>query len=221
MNVNIKRVEHLNCCNYLVRKILPFLKENCKIVSYADDMQILVSAKTGKQIKFQLEKLLDQAQSWYMQNSLLNNPSKTEVILFTRRKTKEMFEVKIIEEGKRKKLKLQKSVKILGVMLDEELNWTRQVNEVNKKARNATRNLQRINNLLPFKLKLMLYNSLVAAHFNYADTVWGGCNTKNQNKLQRTQNCAIKSFLGMKRRDSSEKALKTANLLHLKRSSFH
>jgi hypothetical protein len=195
---------------------LPNSFENCKIVSYADDTQILVSAKNGKQIKSKLEDLLEKAQSWYTRNSLLNNPSKTEVILFSKRKTKEMFVVEISEEGARKKLKLQKSVKILGVHLDEELNWTRQVNEVNKRARYATRNLQRINNLLPFKLKLMLYNSLVAAHFNYADTVWGGCSTTNQNKLQRTQNCAIKSLLGMKRLDSSEEALKTANLLPLK-----
>ena len=194
---------------------MPNSFNNYKILSYADDTQILVSAKTGKQIKLMLEKLLGSAEKWYTQNSLLNNPSKTEVILFSKRKSKETFEVEIIEQGKRKKLKLQKYVKILGVYLDDELNWTRQVSEVNKKARNATRNLQRINNLLPFKLKLMLYNSLVAAHFNYADTVWGGCNTMNKNKLQRTQNCAVKSLLGMKRRDSSEEALKTANLLTL------
>ena len=194
---------------------LPESFQNCKIVSYADDTQILVSAKTGKQIKVQLENLLDTAQQWYTRNSLLNNPSKTEVIIFTKRKTKESFEVEITEEGIKKKLKLQKTVKILGVFLDEELNWTRQINEINKKARNATRNLQRVNYLLPFRLKLMLYNSLVATHFNYADTVWGGCNKTNKNKLERTQNCAIKSILGLKRRDSSQEARQTANLLTL------
>ena len=61
----------------------------------------------------------------------------------------------------------------------------------------------------------MLYNSLVATHFNYADTVWGGCNKTNKNKLERTQNCAIKSILGLKRRDSSQEARQTANLLTL------
>ena len=82
---------------------LPESFQNCKIVSYADDTQILVSAKTGKQIKVQLENLLDTAQQWYTRNSLLNNPSKTEVIIFTKRKTKESFEVEITEEGIKKK----------------------------------------------------------------------------------------------------------------------
>ena len=62
---------------------------------------------------------------------------------------------------------------------------------------------------------MILYNSLVASHFNYADTVWAGCSAKNQNKLQRTQNIAIKSMLGMKREESSELALKKSNLLPL------
>ena len=110
---------------------------------------------------------------------------------------------------------MQRSVKILGVYLDEEMKWTRNVNEINKKARNATRNLQRVNHILPFKSKLILYNSLVASHFNYCDTIWGGCNQINKNKLQRTQNLAIKSILGMKKDAPSETALKQAHMLNL------
>ena len=103
----------------------------------------------------------------------------------------------------------------MGVHLDNQLNWNKQVNEVNKKARYAARSLQRANHILPFKPKLILYNSLVASHFNYADTVWGGCNKKNKNKLQRTQNSVIKNILGMKRKESSMEALTKAKLLTL------
>ena len=77
------------------------------------------------------------------------------------------------------------------------------------------RNLSRVNHLLPLKTGLILYNSLVASHFNYTDTVWGGCGSINKNKLQRTQNSAAKSILGMSKRESSTKALKEAHLLPL------
>ena len=117
---------------------------------------------------------------------------------------------------------LKHSIKILGVHLDNQLNWSKQVQEVNKKANYAVRNLQRVNMLLPFKPKILLYNSLVASHFNYADTVWAGCSTKDQNKLQRTQNLAVKSILavrscilGMKKNQSAAAALKSAKLLPL------
>ena len=194
---------------------LPLQFENCKIISYADDSQILISARSSKEIQQRLEKLIYTAQKWYTANSLLNNASKTEIMVISRRKNKEKFDININDSGKPKKLQLKSSIKILGVHLDEELNWTRHTNEVNKRARYATRNLQKTSHILPFKLKLILYNSLVASHFNYADTVWGGCSTKNQNKLQRTQNAAVKSMMGLKPRDSSTQALRKANLLTL------
>lgn len=189
--------------------------KNCKVMSYADDTQILVSAKSSTQVKKMLESLIQTAQKWYSENSLLINASKTEVMLITRRRNKEKFEIEIMEDGRRKRIKLKTEIKVLGVYLDEELNWNSQVNAVNKKARYAAINLNRVNQLLPFKSRLTLYNCLVASHFNYADTVWAGCSSYNQSKLQRTQNMAVKSMLGLKRRESSELALKSANLLSL------
>lgn len=95
------------------------------------------------------------------------------------------------------------------------MNWNRNTNEINKKARNSIRNLQRVNHILPFKLRLILYNSLVASHLTYCDTVWGGLNKRNSSKLQRTQNIAAKSIIGEKNDFPSETALKRSNLLPL------
>ena len=194
---------------------LPEIFKNCKILSYADDTQILVSAKTAKEVKLQIEELIEKAQQWYTKNSLLNNATKTEVMIISKKKNKEMFQININEGGQAVKLELKSSIKVLGIYLDNKLNWTKQVNEVNKRAKYAARNLQRTAHILPFKPRLTLYNSLIAAHFNYADTVWAGCNTKNRNKLQRTQNNVIKGMLGMKYRESSKEALIKANLLSL------
>jgi hypothetical protein len=194
---------------------LPEKLKNCKIVSYADDTQILVSAKNRNQIKKMLENLIRSAQTWYTENSLLNNAGKTEVMLLSSRKNQENIEVEVTEEGKEKKLKLKESIKMLGIQIDRELTWNQQVQGINKKAKYAIRNLQKINQLIPVKSRLLLYNSLVATHFNYADIVWGGCNIKNRNKLQRTQNLAVKSILGMSRKESSEDALKKSKLLTL------
>ena len=173
---------------------MPEIFKDVKIMSYADDTQILVSAKSSSQLKKMLENLIQTAQKWYMENSLLINASKTEIMLITRRRNKEKFEIEIMEDGRRKRIKLKTEMKILGVHLDEELNWNSQVNAVNKKARYAAINLNRVNQLLPFKSRMTLYNCLVASHFNYADTVWAGCSSYNQRKLQRTQNMAVKSM---------------------------
>ena len=149
--------------------------KNCKIVSYADDTQILVSAKSVKQIKKLLENLISSAQTWYSANSLLNNASKTEIMVISKRKQTEKLFINVTEEGKRKNLNAKKSIKVLGIYIDDELNWNRQINEINKKTNFAVRNLNRVNQLLTVKTGILLYNSLVASHLNYADTVWSGC----------------------------------------------
>ena len=93
--------------------------KNCKIISYADDTQILVSSKSAKQIKDRIENVINSAQEWYARNSFLNNTSKTETMLISTRRSKANFQINIKEDGVRKQLKLQTSVKILGVYLDD------------------------------------------------------------------------------------------------------
>ena len=136
-------------------------------------------------------------------------------MLISGRKHQESLYIDIIDEGIKKRLQPKASIKILGVFVDQKLNWKKQIQEVNKKAKYAARNLQRINNLVPLRSRLLLYNSLVASHLKYADTVWAGCDVADKQKLQRTQNLAVKSILGMKKYDSASEALKKAKLLPL------
>ena len=107
------------------------------------------------------------------------------------------------------------SITILGVILDKNLNWRKQVNDVKKKALNATRNIHRINHLLPIQQRLNLYNALISPLFNYADVVWGGCGKKESLSLQKVQNFAARSITGNKKHDSATESLKTLKLLNL------
>ena len=146
------------------------------------------------QVKSKLELLIKQAQQWYTENSLKNNPP---------------IHIEVKEEGKLKLLKPKKTIKILGVHIDDQLTWDIQIQYVRKKATNSIRNLHRVNQLIPLKHRLLLYNSLVATHYNYADTAWAGCGVTNEKKLQTTQNFAARSILGWKKYSllNREKAL--------------
>jgi len=54
---------------------------NCKIMSYADDTQLIVTGNTTIQVKLKLQELIKLAQKWYTDNSLMNNASKTEILI--------------------------------------------------------------------------------------------------------------------------------------------
>ena len=61
---------------------------NCKIISYADDTQLIVTGNHKQQVKSKLEELIKQAQKWYNENSLMNNASKTEIIIIGKKTQK-------------------------------------------------------------------------------------------------------------------------------------
>ena len=108
-----------------------------------------------------------------------------------------------------------KSMKILGVHLDEKISWEPQVKSIKSKTSRIIRNLARTTHVLPLKSRRILYDALVTPHFNYCDTVWGGLSKKLTKDLQRTGNFAAKALLGKKKRDSATDALVKLNMMPL------
>ena len=101
---------------------------------------MLVEATNLNQLKHKIEEVITTAQDWYSKNSMLNNISKTEVMMI-RRGNADMSKEKIsvIDDGNLIQLIPKESMKILGVTIDENLNWNKQTNNVKKKAFYATR----------------------------------------------------------------------------------
>jgi hypothetical protein len=196
--------------------LITAFKDQTHVVSYADDTQLLETGKTANEVKAKLERTIEIAQTWYKQNSLMSNPTKTEIIIFRSMKgKKENITIKVEENGEEVELKPAEVIKVLGVHVDECLGFNKQVKHIQGKTTAATKNLYRIRDLLPIKYKKMLYDSLIASHFNYADIIWGGCTKKNQDKLQTTQNFAMRTILGCDRRSSAKEALKKLRYLNL------
>ena len=144
-------------------------------------------------------------------------PSKTEAIVFKPpgNKDKTLPTISVYEEGKKIELPTSKTLKILGIYMDNQMKWNDQINHLRSKTIGTVKHLHRVNKILPLKAKLTLYNSLVASHLNYGDIVWAGCNEEDKKKLQGVQNYALKSILGMQKYDSATEAHRTLNYLNL------
>ena len=152
-----------------------------------------------------------------------NNIGKTEILIVNTGKANlKNVVIKVKDEGEQINLKPKTHIKILGVIIDDQLNWTKQVNNVKRNSFNSTRNLHRINHLLPIKVKIHLYNALITPHFDYADVVWGGCGKTNSKKLQLVQNFAAKSITGNRKYDSATNSLQKLKFLNLQqRRNIH
>ena len=194
-------------------------KQNISVTAYADDTQLITQGKTYAEIKENLEGAIDAAANWYARNSLCINAGKTEILVIgSPRKLKEqgtLAELEVREGRETKKLEVQDQIKILGVHLDKHLNWSKQVDNVKKKAFLSTKNLLRVKHLLPLEAKRKLYDGMITPHLNYCDIVWNGCSNLKTKELQRIQNTAAKAIINRNNTSSAE-AMKELKLLPLK-----
>ena len=172
--------------------------DKAKMVAYADDSQIVVDAKNVTQLQKRIEEVLKIAQNWYLDNTMKNNLGKTEILVLSQGKNTQNMKI-LIEDVEKVTIKTKASIKILGVIVDDKLRWSKQVNAVKSKAMNITRNIHRINHLLPLKVRKDLYNAVISPQFNYGDIIWGGCSKKDSKSLQLVQNFAVRSITGNRR----------------------
>ena len=187
----------------------------CKMVAYADDTQLIIDASNLKQLKKKIEQVITTAQKWYKENTMKNNISKTEILMVNPSKCNEKMKINIQHEGKKITIETMSHIKVLGIIIDSKLNWSKQVNAVRSKAMDSVRNLHRVNHLLEEKHRIALYKAIISPLFSYGDIIWGGCTKKDSEKLQRVQNFAAKSITGNRKYDSASASLKKLKFLNL------
>ena len=77
------------------------------------------------------------------------------------------------------------SIKCVGVLIDDELNWSSHVDKVIKISQRNISVIKRARTYLPQNSLKLLYNSLVLPHMDYCSAVWSISNqpiTKSSKK---------------------------------------
>ena len=98
------------------------------MIAYADDTQLLVTADSIEELKINALHAIKKAQEWFTSNSMKNNVGKTDLIIFTPRTNTEDFYINtefLNDKGEEIILKAKKSIKILGIIIDDKLKWSK------------------------------------------------------------------------------------------------
>ena len=77
--------------------------------------------------------------------------------------------------------------KLLGIHIDNTLNWHLQIDNVCKKLITKIALLKKISYFLQFDMKLMFYNAYILPVMDYCSIIWGKGNTNYINKIYRLQ----------------------------------
>ena len=112
---------------------------------------------------------------------MIADPDKFQVILLDKgRSDKTNIEVEI----RNKKIRLTLSVKLLGVHIDDKLNFYEHINKICKSAGIQLDAVIRLKLFLSLKEKEVLVNSFIYSNFNYCLFVWMLSHKKSLDKIE-------------------------------------
>ena len=169
------------------------LSSNLERWKYVDDMTIAEARKRGSISEMQNN--LDDLQSWCETNNMKLNARKCHVMVVDFGKTHEpLVDLSL---GNQTLDKVQ-SVKILGVLLQENLKWDVHVNGM---VTRANKRIYMLRTLKPFRLPIedliLVYTGYIRPNVEYAVPVWHSGLTKKQTaQIERIQKRALRIILG-------------------------
>jgi Reverse transcriptase (RNA-dependent DNA polymerase) len=171
-----------------------------EIALYADDTAIIAQSLHGKQACQYLEEALNDLEDWYEDWRIKVNVTKSNAVLFTRKKKSsrkktinynETTTITLFDE----EIPWKKDAKYLGVTLDAKLKWNTHVTETAKKAKSRLGMLYPVLNKkskLSLENGLTLYKTMILPILTYAAHIWGKTSKSNINKLQNVQNKSLR-----------------------------
>ena len=178
------------------------------IFGYSDDHQTLkafLPILQHKALGQDIMHCLEHISKWMSESFLCINQSKTKILVMATpaaRKNIHIGGTFINNEC----IRFVDSAKNLGVLLDNELSFTKQVNKIVKNCYHTIRKLSRIKSLLTHEHLCTLVCSLVFSQLDYCNSLYYGIDSTSLKKLQSVQNCAarlvIKSNIGYQLADS-------------------
>ena len=100
------------------------------------------------------------------------------------------------------RIRREKLVKSLGLIVDNTLTWLNHIEYITGKVKRGISVMKKTSNYLDRNFLLMLYRTLVETHFRYCDIIWGQCNETLKDRLQLLQNKAAMVITKVKYKDA-------------------
>lgn len=172
---------------------------------YADDLQIYVSSPV-EAISEAIERINRNLQiifEWSKSYGLNLNPTKSQTIIIGTQKQVAKLNITHLPPVMYDctPISYTKSVKNLGIIMDNTLSWTPHVSNISRKIFATMGSLRRWKNFLPIKTKISLATSLLLPIIDYADSCCLDLSQVHLDKLERLQNLCIRYIFNLRKFD--------------------
>ena len=153
------------------------LHTNLFTIKFADDSNFIGTGNTRYAVELLVNTELEKVSDWFTSNRLTLHPGKSKFLVHSRDK---LIDLKLNGISlQRSGYGLQEeSVKMLGIEIDENLDWRCHTQSVVKKISKGNYLLWRYKSKLSDNLKKIINESFVRCHILYGITIWGGASAQ-------------------------------------------
>ena len=190
---------------------------NC--ILFADDTTIYSTCHDLRHLTWCVREDLRTISDWFKANKLTLNLNKSVCILFGNSNTARSL---CLNELNQLGIPVADHIQFLGILLDENLNWTYHYNHVMFKIKHNLNLLKQGGNLLTTYAKKILYYGHIYSHLSYGISIWGPMLQQSQKKkLQKLQNkCFNLRRISTHEKSVSNKLLPINELIQLELSKI-
>ena len=169
-----------------------------KFILFADDTSLFYSHKNKHDAQSILNIELSNISQWLAANKLSLNVGKSKLLIFTNQKPKSKGSKAKVKNGETIKdtdhiallingetLKEVDFAKYLGVLIDNKLKWTNQIDAINLKLLKGNGLLAKIRHYVPNSVLRSLYFSFINPHIDYNLLNWSMAASTNLESIDK------------------------------------
>lgn len=176
---------------------------NGRITAFADDTALSYKSNNLQDLHQKMQSDLNKISLWFTCNKLKINVAKTNYMMFSLSGSADLpaplrFHSPVCSYSSCDcpSISPAKTIKYLGLSLDENLNWRQQIETLKKSLRFYLMIFHRIKYLCDFNVMKELYFSFVHSKIEYGITCWGSSYYANQDPIIKLQKAFIRLITG-------------------------
>lgn len=191
---------------------LSLLDMEVKYITFADDVVLLYAHKEPKTLETIVNNDLKIYYGWLLQNHLKINASKTLYMVFSLKGKQDInIDIKIGNKAINRTDKYD----YLGIIIDNQLNFSEHTNRIRKKLASLSGVLHRCAACLTRKKQKMIYGAMIETHIRYMMPIWTAARKTDIQRVQVAQNRALKRLYGFHWSYSTSTLYKELKLLKI------
>jgi Reverse transcriptase (RNA-dependent DNA polymerase) len=201
-------------CIYINDLPLHISNQNVSCDLFADDSSLHSQSSSVNQLQVDLQEGIEDVIRWCSNNKMVLNSQKTKSMIITTRQKRQRAQLNLDIMLGKDRIEQIDHHRVLGVTIDEDLNWQNHIDNVRKKVAKNLYLLRKLTYYVDNDAQKAFFSAHCLSHINYASTLWCGASQNTLKKLHSLHRRGLR-LLSNSQKNQENPCTRTKQILQL------